>query len=81
MSFSPELIAALQSAGLTIEQHRDVSHAQAWFTVRVRDGYNVGDHGPYATQEQALVAGVQFLSNLLTASEANARAARKARRQ
>ncbi len=81
MSLSPELLAALQRAGLTIEAHRDTSHAQAWFTARVRDGYQVGDLGPYATDEQALVAGVQLLSNLLTTSEANARAARKARRQ
>jgi hypothetical protein len=81
MSFSPELLAALRSAGLTIEAHRDVSHAQAWFTVRVHDGYLVGDLGPFSTDEQALVAGVHLLSNLLAASEASTRAARKAKRQ
>ena len=81
MNLSPELLAALRSAGLTIEAHRDVSHARMWFTVRVQDGYQVGDLGPYSTDEQALVAGVQLLSNLLAASEANTRAARKARRQ
>jgi hypothetical protein len=81
MILSAELLAALRSAGLTIEAHRDLSHSQTWFTVRVRDGYQVGDLGPYSTDEQALVAGVQLLSNLLAASEASTRAARKVRRQ
>jgi hypothetical protein len=80
MSLSPELLTSLRSAGLAIEAHRDVSHTQTWFTVRVRDGYQVGDLGPYNTDEQALVAGVQLLSKLLITSEANARAARKAGR-
>jgi hypothetical protein len=80
MSLSPEVLALLRNAGLTIEAHRDASHTQTWFTGRVRDGYQVGDLGPYYTDEQVLVAGVQLQSKLLTASEANARAVRKAGR-
>ena len=79
MSLSPDLLTQLRAAGLFVEQHNSSSRAETWFTVRVRNGYDIGDLGPYHSAEQALVVGVRRLCRLLTTAEAKLHAERKAR--
>jgi hypothetical protein len=59
VTFSPELLAALRSAGLAIEPHSD--NAGEWNASTMAEGLCGGDVGPYHSPEEALVGAVRWL--------------------
>jgi hypothetical protein len=78
MSLSPDLLEQLAAAGLTVEQHRLEPHPDEWF-VRIR-GAAPGSTavGVYESAEEAVVAGVRWLSQRADAADVGARRAEAA---
>jgi hypothetical protein len=75
VSLSPELLAQLGAAGLTVEQHRLEPHPDEWFVRSQGDSPGSTAIGVYETAEAAMVAGVRWLRQRADAAAAGARRA------